>query len=482
MPKRLLANLGFLLQISGLMTILPIGIGLFLDEIRAVVALFLACAAFLSLGFLLNALCERKDLDFKSSNFLFLATFIVLPLIGALPFFYFNPFNSTSLFDIFTNGVFESVSGFTTTGFSFIATPETLPYSLLVYRSLTELMGGVGVVFLLLAFFQSRHSLNHLSYSVGIDNVCGSLKKTYISVFAIYAAIVLTFTGLFVALGFTNVIRTGTFVIDVFTGGFSPTQLQPYLSIAPKSLMMLLMLLGALNFGFIYSILVRKFRKELTQEAILFFLIILVGTLSLALASQIGTLDALFHIISMSSSAGYSYIPLSSFGQTGFSIIVIILLIGGCTFSMAGGIRVSRLLSFAKSSKEAVMGILFRENALPAPKRNTENGNGSLDNLSASVSILFFIIALVILAVIFTTSGVSFSDAIFEVGSALTTNGISMGATTVTMGVGYKWVIIIAMTIGRVEMLSILLALFTFGQRWFSKSKSNKSTVKHMLI
>jgi trk system potassium uptake protein len=173
MSKRLFANLGFLLQIAGLLTILPIIAGFYFDETEAVISLFLACVTFLGSGFLLNALCERKTLDFKG----FLVTFILVPLIGALPYFYMNPFGTGNLFDIFTNGYFESVSGFTTTGFSFIANPGTLPYSILIYRSMTELIGGVGIVFLLLASFESRKSLGSLSTSVGIENVCGTLKK-----------------------------------------------------------------------------------------------------------------------------------------------------------------------------------------------------------------------------------------------------------------------------------------------------------------
>jgi trk system potassium uptake protein TrkH len=75
------------------------------------------------------------------------------------------------------------------------------------------------------------------------------------------------------------------------------------------------------------------------------------------------------------------------------------------------------------------------------------------------VSILLFIFTLVIFALIFTTMGVSFTDGIFEIGSALTTNGISMGATTAAMPIAYKWLMIVAMTIGRVEILSVLIAL-----------------------
>jgi trk system potassium uptake protein len=468
MSKRLFANLGFLLQISGLLTLLPIGIGLYLDETRAVISLFLACAVFFGAGFLLNALCERKTLDFKGSNFLFLAAFIVLPLIGALPYFYLDPFVSVNIVERFTNGIFESVSGFTTTGFSFIANPDLLPESILVYRSLTELMGGVGIVFLLLAFFQSRKSLNNLSNSAGIEDVCGSLKRTYFSVFAIFSVYILAFTGIFYALGFTNLVNAGTFVIDTITGGFQPTvqAYTPYLALAPKICIIVLMLLGSLNFAFSYNLFARKLKKAFSSEIAVFLLIIVAGTIAVSVAANVNVLDSLFHVVSMSSSTGQSYIPLASFGNTGYSILIVVMLIGGCAFSMAGGIRVSRIIASTKTIKESVVSVLLKENAAAPPsKPNSSNGNSYLESFSASVSILLFVIALIVFAVIFTTIGVSLTDALFEVGSALTTNGISMGATTVTMGIGYKWLMISAMTIGRVEILSILVAVFSFLEK-----------------
>jgi len=83
MSNRISANLGFLLQIAGLLTVLPIVVGLYFDETQTVVSLFLACVTLLGCGFLLNALCERKGLGYKSLNILFLVTFILIPLIGA---------------------------------------------------------------------------------------------------------------------------------------------------------------------------------------------------------------------------------------------------------------------------------------------------------------------------------------------------------------------------------------------------------------
>ena len=466
MSKRLFANLGFLLQIAGLLTLLPIAIGFIYNESQAVISLFLACVTFLGSGFLLNAYCERKELDFKGSNFLFIITFILLPLIGSIPFFYANPFGSVpgsaNTLEVFTNAYFESASGFTTTGFSLIAKPEALPLSILVYRSMTELMGGVGIVYLLLAFFQSRKSLSSLSNTFGIDNVSGSLKKTYFSVFAIYSVYILVFTGIFYALGFTDLISTGTFIIDTLTGGFTPSvdAYGPYLEFAPKFCIILLMLLGSVNFAFNYHLFTRKLKHAFSTEVFAYLIIIAVGTLALSLASNIKVLDSLFHVISMTSSTGQSYIPLGSFGNTGYAILIVLTLIGGCAFSMAGGIRVSRLITFAKTIKENVTALWTKEQSVAEPQK-PKNENGSLENLSASVSIVLFIVTFVVFSIIFTTIGVSFTDALFEVGSAITTNGISMGITTVAMPIGYKWLMIAAMTIGRIEILTIIIALFS---------------------
>jgi len=84
------------------------------------------------------------------------------------------------------------------------------------------------------------------------------------------------------------------------------------------------------------------------------------------------------------------------------------------------------------------------------------------ENLPVLVSTLLFTFTLVIFSVIFTTIRVSFTDALLEVESALTTNGISMGATTVSMPIAYKWLMITAMTIVRIEIMSVLIALSTY--------------------
>jgi trk system potassium uptake protein TrkH len=459
MSQRILANLGFLVQIAGLLTVFPIIIGLYYSETQQLIPLFLTCIAFLGCGFLLNALCERKDLDFKSSSVLLLSAFIVLPLIGAIPYVYSDPFNSPNLQERFTNGYFESASGFTTTGFSFITNPDALPRSMLVFRSLTELMGGVGVVFLILAFFQSKKSLKKLSNSLGIDNLNGNLKKMFFMVFAIYGIYIGVFTAIFYALGFTNLLNTGTFVIDTITGGFQPNaqQFQQYLSFIPKIAIITLMLVGSVNFAFNYHLFTGKIKQMFSKEIGFFFLIIGVASIAIVYFANVGFLDSIFHVVSMASSTGYDYLNITTLNNTAVSIFIMLIVIGGCTFSMAGGIRISRLLTLGKSIGHAVKMTFIKEESSEDDYKET--AKDFYEYFPAIISILLFIVVLIVFAMLFTTMGVSFTNAVFEVGSALSTNGVSMGATTVDMPIAYKWLMIGAMTIGRIEILTILIAL-----------------------
>jgi len=197
-----------------------------------------------------------------------LLAFLILPLIGSIPYFYTDPFSSVTLADRFTNSYFESVSGFTTTGFSFIADTDALPRCILVFRSVTELMGGVGVVFLVLAFFQSKRAMPTLGGTLGIDKLSRNYKKTFISVLFIYGAFIIAFTAIFYALGYEDAVGVGTFVIDMISGGFSPNvqQFQQYIALVPQILIILLMLLGSVNFAFNYHLLTGKIKKAFSRK------------------------------------------------------------------------------------------------------------------------------------------------------------------------------------------------------------------------
>ncbi len=458
--KPLFANLGFLLQISGLFALVSVPVGLYFNETEASVSVLLASVSYLGCGFLLNALCERKELSFKSSCTFILLAFVLMPLVGSVPYVYSDPFRSSNLLDRFTNAYFESVSGFTTTGLSFIPDSEILPRTILLYRSLTELMGGISIVFLLLVFFHTEESMSNLNKTLGIEDIGGSLKKTYFSVFLIYGVYIVIFTVVFYILGIYDVVKAVSFAIDILTGGFQPSQAQwhQFQSISMRLSLIVLMFVGSVNFGFNYNLMTYRLKELVTKELKLYLVVLTTGTLLIATLSGINALDSLFHVVSMSSSTGFDYIGISTLNDTAKSIFILLMILGACSFSMAGGIKIYRIISFSESIKHNVEEIL-REEENPSMRPFKETAKDT-EHFSAVISILLFVCTLVVFSIIFTTSGVSFTDALFEVGSALTTSGISMGATTVSMHIFYKYLLIIAMIVGRVEVMTILIAIW----------------------
>ncbi len=460
MDKKLLANLGFLLQLSGLLTLIPIAAGFYFNETNAIVAVLLASCAFLGSGFLLNSLCERKDLDFKSSCVLVVVAFATMGLIGSIPYIYLDPFGSTGVADRITNGLFESISGFTTTGFTMIPELTQIPNTLGLYGSVIELIGGIGIVFLLLVFFQKGSSLDNLRNAVGVEELDQNLRKSYLTILSVYGSFVVFFVAVIFLLGEFDLVSSIRLVIDTLTGGFSPSA-STLLStgIATKMCLLALMLLGSFNFTFIYLALTRKLTWIHSREVQLYLAIIIGSTILFTLSSGIAPFDSLFHIVSMTSSTGFDYIGISTLNQTSLGILIVLTLIGGCGFSMAGGIKVFRLLLFGDSIKGSVVETVRDVEYVPDEKPIDDDNHAEIS--SANVSIIIFIMIALALTILLTTSGASFSGSLFEIASALSTNGATLGITSATMGIGYKYLIIACMLIGRVEIMTVLVAVTT---------------------
>jgi len=437
--RKILANFGFFLQITGLLLVLPIAIGLQKGELHAVTGLVATCFLSFGIGFVFNSFCERKEINNKTSLWLMLATFTLLPLVLMIPFIWNNVFNSTNPFELFTNAYFETVSGFTTTGFSFVTSPELLPSSLLFYRSLVEFIGGVGFIYILAAFLYPDDSLENYTETFGIESISTNLKKVFVSIMLIYTVFVAVFTVIFYFSYSSNLVVATSAAIDVLTGGYQPN-MTGGIGVFQISILVL-MLLGSLNFQFHYNLFRLKLRKLLTPEIKLYLEIIVASGVLICILAWVNPFESLFNVVSMASSTGIESFNISSSPLPAKIVLILIGLAGGCAFSMAGGIRMQRIQTIINAIR----------------KKGNQPTRAELNNVAAAVIGFFSILFL--FSLIFSTTGIGFLDSVFEVGSALTTNGISMGATTIDMPLGYKWLMIFAMLIGRIEIMGILTVI-----------------------
>lgn len=244
------SNIGFLLQITGLLLVLPIAIGLQATptETQAVASIIATCFLSFGVGFVLNSYCERKELDERTSLWIMIIVFTILPMVLMVPYIWNNVFGSGNPIDLFTNAYFETVSGFTTTGFTLIENPATLPMSLLFYRSLVEFIGGIGFIYLIAAFLYPNHKLDDYAETFGVDKLSKNLRQVFLSIMLIYTLFVIIFTIIFYFTYSPNIIVASAAAIDVLTGGYQ-LNITAGIGIFQISILVL-MFLGSLNFNF----------------------------------------------------------------------------------------------------------------------------------------------------------------------------------------------------------------------------------------
>jgi trk system potassium uptake protein TrkH len=456
--RPVLANLGFVLQIGGFFIILPILVAFYYNEIGPLISFFITSMTFLCFGFLLNALCERKELDFKSSCILVTIVFFLLGIIGSIPYFYNNIFNDTDYILRLVNSYFESISGYSTTGLTFLADVDSLPRSIIFYRSLTQWIGGIGIVFIILAFFYSGNALDKLSRAIGFERVTSEIKRSFADVLLIYTFYAIIFIGIFYFLGLTDLINNISMVFStIATGGFSPvTNFSELIPFPNNFVLNVLMLIGATSFTIHYRLLTGKIRSALTTEFLGLSIIIIISTFLLTNFVNLDITTAFFHAMSASTTTGYSFISFKNLNETGKMIFIILMFLGGMTFSTAGGVKILRLILFFKSIPWAIKRLITGtyQKFVFENKEFTD-----IDILHHLFVILLAGFLIFVSAFIFSFYGFSLIDAVFELSSAFATTGYSVGITNISLPIALKLILTFVMVMGRIEIIPFLVAL-----------------------
>ncbi|MEM0480631.1 MAG: potassium transporter TrkG [Candidatus Aenigmatarchaeota archaeon] len=430
--KNLLANLGFILQFSGILILLNAFIAIYLNEIKEAIAFFLTSSIFILIGFPLNALSERKEINFRDSLILFLLTFLFLGLIGSIPYLYLDIFKDYPLEEKIVNSLFESFSGYTTTGFSFIN--SELPKSLILYRSFSQFIGGIGIVYLFLTFLYSSQKISRVFNRIIGFKVNSEIKKNILEIL-IYFSLSALILSLLMFYFNKDLLKSFSLVISgISTGGFSHYNLQ-LLTFEEKVIIITSMVLGSISI-FILS--------KLKKEIVLYIILILSTTFVLNYFLNLDFFDSFFHAVSLTSTTGYSYIDFSKANDFVLLYCSIIMLFGGMAISTSGGIKLIRVINtFKFLIKKIKAYILAKEE--------------KLENFSIVYFILYFIF--LFFFSLFFSLNYSSSKSIFEVASSLATAGFSSGIINIEISVQEKILFIILMLLGRIEIIPIF-ALF----------------------
>jgi trk system potassium uptake protein TrkH len=455
--RPVLANLGFIFQIAGILTLVSVIVGFYFSETNAIISLFITASVYFCVGFSLNALSERKELDFKSSCILLSAVFFLLSLVNSIPYIYLNVF-SGDLLARFTNSYFEAVAGQTTTGATLIEDVEALPRAIILYRGMSQWVGGMSILFIFLAFLYPEKSIAVLSKTIHLTEGSEKIKSSFASILTIQMFYVVLFVFLFYFIGgLTNLIETVPMVISgVAAGGVKPVNDFSALMHYPNNILMcLLMAIAATSFPIHQKIFSGKFKEAFNKEFFVFLIIIFSASFLLFEFLKWDVVTSFFHVISVSASSGFATIDFIQLGEAAKLLFIVLMFIGGMSISPANGIRVARLIMFFKSIPWVV------RNAIEEREEPFVFNGKEMKPSDFYINMAFILLAgflVVLCAVVFSLHGFPLTDSLFQSVTLFTNTGISFNVLTLSSPLYLKWMGIFLMIFGRVEIFPVLIA------------------------
>src|SRR3989338_6737329 len=439
--KAILGNLGFVLQFAGVLLLVPAILSTVLGETVTAAGIYLTTVLLLVTGFFLNAYGEKASLNIQQASILVLSSLLVLSLFGTIPYLYVMPIQE-SVTDGFVNAFFSSVSGFT-----LIDEPENLPQSFTFYRSFTQLVGGMSFIYLVITALYPESKIQSMrGFISGRSLHMKELFGTITIIFTLYIVIVVSLLYLF---GEINIIDNFSLIISAFaTGGFLPTStILDNIGWQEQIILMSAMIFGALPFTFHYSFVRKKFLSpKLGKEVLAYFIILSAAILLFILFSGLDPLTSMFYAVSASTTSGLHSQDSVNFNGATHTILILLMIIGGCAFSTAGGIKVFRLLQLRDCAK--LLNKTYRSESKPQRKKELT---------STVLIIILFLGTITITAEYLTTiENKSLETAFYEATAIITTTGLTSDIVDLETNSTVKMVVSLLMIVGRMEIIAVI--------------------------
>lgn len=349
--------LGLVLKVESVLMLLPCIVALIYREYQglAYLIVLLICAF---VGFIAtHKKPESYVFYLKEGCIATSLSWIVLSIMGCLPFVI------TKEIPSFTDALFETISGFTTTGASILSDVEALSYCNIFWRSLTHWIGGMGVLVFLLAIIPLSGGSNFNlmraeSPGPSVGKLVPKIKTTARLLYIIYIGMTFIEIMLLIAGKMPIFDAITTSFGTAGTGGFgikndSMMSYSPYI----QWVVTIFMILFGVNFNAYYFILLKQWKKGLFMEEVRYYFIIIgiaTGIIFLNILHLFSNaFDALrhsaFQVGSIITTTGFASIDFDLWPETSKVILVILMFIGACSGSTGGGIKVSRIIIVLKT-------------------------------------------------------------------------------------------------------------------------------------
>ncbi len=447
--KSILWNLGSVTQFAGLLMLIPALVSTVMLEVQVAAGIFMMATTLLALGFSLNSYGEKYPLSLRAMTILVFSSFVILVLVGTIPYMYISPYGEMSFVDEFSNSLFSSSAAFTTAGISLFATPETLPQSFTFFRGFTQFVGGLSFIYLIMTVFYPENKLHNMrGFISGATPNLRELFATITIVFSIYTVIIASMFWMF---GSENMIDNFSLAFStISTGGFLPnSNMFSEIEIGGEIVLIVGMILGTLPFGFHYGLVRTKFLSVKLGREVTVYLLMLSGAIILFSALYgVDSMSNVITVVATSTTAGFQVVDMSMLDATPKIFLTLLMIIGGCGFSTAGGVKIFRILN------------LYDLRKLLSPSGWKKGFVNDKNEIATTLLIFALFPTLPLVAALYLSSeGYDFYDSYFETIGAITTAGLGSGILGIDLDPIGKVIASFLMILGRLE---IILVIFMF--------------------
>lgn len=467
--------LGRLLLIEALLMLLPLGICFLYGESDWGGFAVAIVAAALT-GGLAEISTRRESTSIRSrEGFIITAlVWVVFGLFGMLPFM----LSATPLG--FTDAMFEVISGFTTTGASVITDVEVQSHGILFWRAFTQWIGGLGIIFFMLAVLPELNKATGISMfnaeATGITHgkLHPRIRQTALSIWGVYASLTVASTLLLWA-GPMNLFDSvcQTFAA-IATGGFSTRNagIAYWNSDYVMGVLIVVMFVAGVNFMLLYAGWKKNIREFLGNDVFRFFsmtvfLVYLLFLFSAFMRGEELSVDnmlfyPLFHIISAITSTGFSVTGAENWGSFALFMTILLMTCGACSGSTSGGIKIDRVAVMWRNFVNEIKKTVFPKRTYVVSINGSALPNSHVSRISAFVAL--YLLTIAISTAIITLFGYSLDDSLFMVISCIGCNGLGYGVTGAEGSFALlpsmvKWLLVMVMLVGRLELFTFLVLL-----------------------
>jgi trk system potassium uptake protein TrkH len=455
--------IGSLLKYFALAYIFPLCAAIYYGEDWRIylyaLLLTLGIGLILEFGFKTAKEIERAD-GFTIVAF----TWLVIPLLGTLPYV----FLGLGFLDAF----FEAMSGFTTTGATILKVVEELPKSALLWRSLTQWLGGMGVIALFIAILPRLGVGGSQLFDLeAAGPMPERLRPRFATTARMLWTIYVAFTGVEIAfLYFLAKLQLFDSICislcTLPTGGFTPTTagIGGYANPLAEYIIIAFMFLGGTNFLIHYQFFRGNFKILKDEEFRLYVILLLMATGLLIVSQGLGSYrTGLFQAVSIMTCTGFSTANFASWNFGGRMVLLTLMFIGACGGSTGGAIKVARVLTLIKHTGVMMRRAISPKAVIPLKYNRKPLPDGVVRDVISFV-FLYFLVAIVA-SVALSFLGLNLETSLSAVATSLANCGPGLGA--VGPASNYAWlpgaakvILIICMWLGRLELFTVFMIFF----------------------